>query len=264
MSSLQLLDAAGRRRSPATLPGHRAGHPPRNKGMRYPADPPRVEEIVAVMRQAGAGVHGARVRGLIVVLWRAGLRIAEALDLAERDLDPSRGAVLVRHGKGDRRREVGMDEWGWEQLRPWARTPHRNADRGALLRRQRAHLWAPLVSLGCQDSAPAPRRSCRRQAPLRPTSAASRPRRRDGTRGRAAQRGPTPAWTRRPRRHLRLSTRNRQHRGDQRRSLATGTDDAGKRWTTPVAGPARCSPSRKATLVRRTRVSVGAAPVGAP
>ena len=27
--------------------------------------------------------------------------------------------MLVRHGKGGRRREVGMDEWGWEQLRPW-------------------------------------------------------------------------------------------------------------------------------------------------
>jgi hypothetical protein len=27
--------------------------------------------------------------------------------------------VLVRNGKGGRRREVGMDEWGWEQLRPW-------------------------------------------------------------------------------------------------------------------------------------------------
>jgi site-specific recombinase XerD len=25
----------------------------------------------------------------------------------------------VRDGKGGRRREVGMDEWGWEQLRPW-------------------------------------------------------------------------------------------------------------------------------------------------
>ena len=47
------LDAAGRRRSPATLPGFHAGRPPRNKGMRYPADPPAVEEIVAVMRAAG-------------------------------------------------------------------------------------------------------------------------------------------------------------------------------------------------------------------
>ena len=50
MSEL-LLDAAGRRRSPATLPGFHAGRPPRNKGLRYPADPPTVEEIVAVMRQ---------------------------------------------------------------------------------------------------------------------------------------------------------------------------------------------------------------------
>ena len=88
------LDAAGRPRSPATMPGYHAGRPPRNKGLRYPADPPRVEEIVAVMREAGTGVHGARVRGLIVVLWRAGLRIAEALDLAERDLDSCpRGAT---------------------------------------------------------------------------------------------------------------------------------------------------------------------------
>src|SRR6476659_5878911 len=73
-----LLDAAGRRRSPATMPGFHAGRPPRNKGQRYPADPPTVEEIVAVMRAAGDGRHRCRLRGLIVVLWRAGLRIHEA------------------------------------------------------------------------------------------------------------------------------------------------------------------------------------------
>jgi len=27
--------------------------------------------------------------------------------------------VLVRKGKGGRRREIGMDDWGWEQLRLW-------------------------------------------------------------------------------------------------------------------------------------------------
>jgi site-specific recombinase XerD len=67
------------------------------------------------MRVAGEGMAGERVRGLIVVLWRAGLRIQEALDLYERDLDPRRGALRVRSGKG-RRREVGMDDWGWEHL----------------------------------------------------------------------------------------------------------------------------------------------------
>ncbi len=40
-----LLDAAGRRRSPATMPGFHAGRPPRIKGLRYPADPPTIEEI---------------------------------------------------------------------------------------------------------------------------------------------------------------------------------------------------------------------------
>jgi hypothetical protein len=48
-----LLDAAGHRRQPVTLPGYHAGRPPRNKGRRYPADPPTVEEIIAVMRMTG-------------------------------------------------------------------------------------------------------------------------------------------------------------------------------------------------------------------
>jgi site-specific recombinase XerD len=121
-----VLDSAGRRRSPATLPGYHAGRPPRNKGLRYPADPPTVQEIVAVMRHAGEDRHGRRLRAAIVVLWRGGLRIQEALALTERDLDPRRGSVLVRNGKGGKRREVGMDEWGFEQLRPWL------AERGKL------------------------------------------------------------------------------------------------------------------------------------
>jgi len=101
------------------MPGFHAGRSPRNKGLRYPADPPKVEEIVAVMRAAGDDTRGRRLRGLIVVLWRAGLRIQEALALAEADLDDRRGALLVRRGKGGRRREVGMDTWGWDELQPW-------------------------------------------------------------------------------------------------------------------------------------------------
>jgi site-specific recombinase XerC len=71
------------------------------------------------MKQAGEGAFGSRLRGLIVVLWRAGLRISEALALTEGDLEIGRGSVVVRRGKGGRRREVGMDDWAWEQLRPW-------------------------------------------------------------------------------------------------------------------------------------------------
>jgi integrase len=119
MESVPLLDCAGRRRSPATLSSFNQGRTPPNKGLRYPPDPPTVEEIIAVMRAAGEGPDGIRLRGVIILLWRAGLRISEALALTETDLDRQRGAVLIRAGKGGRRREVGMDRWAWDQLDPW-------------------------------------------------------------------------------------------------------------------------------------------------
>jgi hypothetical protein len=50
-----LLDAAGRPHSPATVPGFHAGHSPRNKGQRYPADPPTAAEIVASCDTPAAG-----------------------------------------------------------------------------------------------------------------------------------------------------------------------------------------------------------------
>ena len=71
------------------------------------------------MRTAGSGAEGARARAAIVLPWRSGLRISEALALAESDLDKTRGAILVRRGKGGKRREVGMDRWGWDGLQPW-------------------------------------------------------------------------------------------------------------------------------------------------
>ncbi len=85
-----------------------------------------------MMRTVGDRADGHRLRALIVLLWRAGLRISEALALQESDLDRSRGAVLVRRGKGGKRRELGMDRWAWEQLDPWLEI-RRHLPIGALL-----------------------------------------------------------------------------------------------------------------------------------
>ena len=74
------------------------------------------EEIILVMRQAGPGPYADRTRGLIAILWRAGLRISEALAFTETDLDVRTGSVLVRSGKGGKRRMVGMDDWAWEHV----------------------------------------------------------------------------------------------------------------------------------------------------
>jgi integrase len=75
------------------------GRPPKNKGLSFPVDPPSVDEIVAAMRATSNKADGARLRVLIIVHWRAGLQISEALDLAEIHLDGTRGALTVRTGK---------------------------------------------------------------------------------------------------------------------------------------------------------------------
>jgi site-specific recombinase XerC len=90
------------------------------------------------MRHAPDDRHGRRVRAMIVILWRAGLRIQEALALAEHDLYQRRGSLLVRKGKGGRRREVGMDEWGWETVAAVARCTGRAAGGTAVLHHLRA------------------------------------------------------------------------------------------------------------------------------
>jgi site-specific recombinase XerD len=68
------------------------------------------------MRQAGHDRHSLRLRALIAVLWRTELGISEALALTETDIDTVRGSLLIRHGKRDKRREAGMDRFGFEQL----------------------------------------------------------------------------------------------------------------------------------------------------
>jgi integrase len=208
MSTLQLLDAAGRRRSPATLPGFHAGRPPRNKGFRYPPDPPRVEEIVAVMRQAGEADHGLRMRALIVVLWRAGLRIGEAMALTEPDLDPGRGSVLIRQGKGGKRREVGMDQWGFDQLRPWL-ARRVGMPVGTLFcvidGQTRGRPWTPAAA---RNHLRRIATKSWRTSPLRAAPAPPRACGRDGTRRRPAEGDPAPARPRQPRRDLGLPRRD--------------------------------------------------------
>jgi hypothetical protein len=228
MTVLSVLDAAGRRRSPATLPGYHAGRSPRNKGMRYPADPPTVEEIVAVMRHASDDCHGWRVRAMIVVLWRAGLRIQEALALWEHDLDARRGSVLVRSGKGGRRREVGMDEWGWEQL-PMARSQSSAASRAAVLHHRRPHARTAVVRRSGPPRVPPARRSGRDRAPLCAAPAAPRACARARPRGRPAQHHPAPTRARQPRHHQHLPARDRPRGDHHRRAHAPRPDDVRQR-----------------------------------
>ncbi len=91
------------------------------KGEKYPAEPLSSGEVRALLNGCSPRCPtGLRNRALLVVLWRAGLRISEALDLESRDLDGE--VVRVRNGKGGRSRTVGMDPEAWAVLQTWMLT----------------------------------------------------------------------------------------------------------------------------------------------
>ena len=118
MPSSVLID--GRRRSAITLPGYRLGMRPANYGQTYPAEVLTREEISRLLAACSRrGVAGIRNRALIVVMWRSGLRIAEVLALRVKDIDLDAGTITVLHGKGNRRRTVGIDPEALAVIERW-------------------------------------------------------------------------------------------------------------------------------------------------
>jgi site-specific recombinase XerD len=94
---------------------------------KLPAEVLTAREVDALMRACASGKPGSpghavglRNRALLAVLYRAGLRCAEALALRPKDLDPITGTVRVLHGKGDKSRTVGMDAGAFAVVECWA------------------------------------------------------------------------------------------------------------------------------------------------
>ena len=92
-----------------------------NAGKTYPAEILKADEVRALIRACShRAPTGIRNRALIVVLYRAGLRVSEALALRPKDVDLEAGTVTVLHGKGDRRRTVGIDAGAGAVIERWA------------------------------------------------------------------------------------------------------------------------------------------------
>lgn len=94
--------------------------PKTNKGKRYPAEILTKTEVQNLLNACSSKSYtGVRNRALITVLYRAGLRITEALALAPKDLDKDAGSIRILHGKGDKSRTVGMDPDAFAALDTW-------------------------------------------------------------------------------------------------------------------------------------------------
>jgi integrase/recombinase XerD len=77
-----------------------------------------LEEVGALI----PAVRNACYQAIVMVLYGAGLRIAEALALEVTDIDAARGVIHVRHGKGNKAREAKLSPSLYQWLRQyWAR-----------------------------------------------------------------------------------------------------------------------------------------------
>lgn len=110
---------------PPSAPTRRKPHNT-NRGKKFPPEPIRPEEFAVMLEhctplRAGheAELSAKRLRCLLVILYRGGLRISEALALYEFDLRREEHAIVIRHGKGDKRRIVVLDEWAWTEVEFW-------------------------------------------------------------------------------------------------------------------------------------------------
>jgi integrase/recombinase XerC len=91
-----------------------------NKGRLFPAEPLSAAEVRSLLRATGAdSLSAVRNHALLVVLWRAGLRVSEALALRPADVDFGRGTIRVRFGKGRKARTVGVDDSALAVLAAW-------------------------------------------------------------------------------------------------------------------------------------------------
>jgi site-specific recombinase XerD len=108
-------------RSVVTQKGHHAGRPAPNRGRRFPAEVLSAAEVRGLLQACSSrGATGVRNRALISLLYRGGLRLGEALSLYPKDVDAEAGTVTVLHGKGDKRRVVGVDPGGFAILQLWS------------------------------------------------------------------------------------------------------------------------------------------------
>jgi site-specific recombinase XerD len=91
-----------------------------NAGKKFPAEPLTAEEAKALFNACSKRAPtGIRNRALLVVLYRAGLRISEALGLLPKDLDSEAGTLRVLRGKGKTTRLIGLDSGAWAVLQVW-------------------------------------------------------------------------------------------------------------------------------------------------
>jgi site-specific recombinase XerD len=121
--------------------------PKSNLGRRFPAEVLTAGEIGRLIEACSrTAPTGLRNRALIVVLWRAGLRVSEALALMPKDVDRAEGTLHVLNGKGGKQRMVALDPLSFGVIDRWLEA------RGALKRSSQHPVFCTLQGAPLQSA----------------------------------------------------------------------------------------------------------------
>jgi integrase/recombinase XerC len=91
----------------------------RPKGLKPPVRVPEPQEIAALFGAFSSASAGTRDRAIAALLYRAGLRIQEALDLELDDIDLRQGLIRIRSGKGGKARTATIDAGAAALVQLW-------------------------------------------------------------------------------------------------------------------------------------------------
>lgn len=93
---------------------------PRNLGKKFPPEPLTADEVRSLMNATSKrGACGVRDRALIAILYRAGLRISEALNLKVANVDMNTGVISLLKTKSKEPRRVGADSATLAYIQHW-------------------------------------------------------------------------------------------------------------------------------------------------
>jgi len=103
--------------------GSAKGDEPGNKGRTFPPEPLTPDEVAAIIAGCSPRARtGIRNRALLMLLYRSGLRISEALALKPSDVDLNRHTCRVLHGKGDKATVRGFHPTATDAVARWIDT----------------------------------------------------------------------------------------------------------------------------------------------
>ena len=99
------------------------GNQSSRKGQKFPVEVLTAREVESLL--AGCSTRaptGIRNRAMMLLLYRCGLRISEALALMPKDVNLDDATLIVLHGKGDRSRQLAFDSSVTDALARWIET----------------------------------------------------------------------------------------------------------------------------------------------